>query len=377
MSYPTPDFCTDFTDCGVTATVPTGNINNSGFSQSIVNTIGTDTSLYQLKTNRMFSISAGIQTTKNINKLVSYDGGVFQCGEEGTTSASATIKEDCSIFKRIPYYIDRTNNIYVVKEISEKLNFEVTSNKVAVFRQAYGNMSFNKILIKKGNNVKGSEKFYLIRSGVKSILAETTYEFNPFGITGPQRIYGLNGAVVEQDNRYGAPEPDVAQVICFPLPPSLGIPLDPDIAAYGFYDYMGLEEGTGGQFSKLTEDDGGQDFFYPAWCRAMETDPTWQETRTRRFELNFPGVGIPKPELRKNVAWRPIDPEVYSFPFGSFAIDKDDNYIYSSLLEFSPKAKGEIKIIHQSSIGDLKKAIFTNNNIDITDNWIMTPVTPL
>lgn len=377
MSYPTENPCNDYTDCGNTTELPAGSYSSASWYHAIDLSVGSDATLYQSKVTRRFGVEYDKAQKQSISKVISYRGEITNCaGSAATGSHNSSISEDCRITKRVPYYIDRTNDIYVVREVDESLSFSVTSDKVAIFRQMYGNMAFHKLLIKKGTMVQGRETFYLIKGGVKTALASSSYTFNPFGANGPQRIYGLNGAVIEQDTRYGEPTPDVVQVIVLPPPPSMGIPLDADIAKYGFYDYLALEEGTGGAFSSLMKDDGGQDFFYPAWCRAMESDILWQETRDRRFELNYPGYKQPKPELMKGAEWTPPAPDVYPWPFGSFAVDADGNYIYSALLEFSQKAQGGKIIYHQSSIGDLKKALFTDNKITQSNNWIITPVTP-
>ena len=383
MSYPPiPNGCADFTDCGTKTTVDDTNAGGASWSHNIENTIGTDTTLYQLKTVRKFTCSYSDKQSKGIIRVVGDQGNYYNCAKP-TSSPQASISEDCTIKKRIPYYIDRTQDIYVYREVEESLKFGIESGKTAIFRQMWGNVAFHKILIKSDVKAKGSERFILKtkdkdKKDVFTTLAEATYTFNPFPLTEPQNTYGLNGDVITQDCKmFGTPEKDVIQVIILPAPPSLGIPQDADVCKYGFYDYLSLFEGGGMQFSALMQKDGGMDFFYPEWCRNMEYDPLWAEARTRRFELNYPGVGVPKPTLIENAAWNPPAPDVFQWPFGSFCRDSQDDFIYSCLLKFSDRSNAGTKIVHHSTFGDLKKAIFADNNLTLKDNWIITPVAPL
>ena len=374
VSYPPIDGCSDFTDCGQTATVRSTN-ERGGWTHKIRNTIGTDATLYQLKTTRDFSCTFGWARSSNISKYVSNRGDVSACGSN-SANPSSSVSENCIVFKRTPYYIDRTQGISLYREQEENLSFSVGSNKTAVFRQMMGNMAFHKIKIKNTVKATGTEKFILDNKGVKKTLVEKSYTFSPFPEQSAQAIWGLNGArVTQKESMYGVAEEGVAMILCLPIPGSLGIPQDADIARYGFYDYLEVEGGGG--FSALAEQDGGQDFFYPAWCRALIACPIWAETRTQRFWLQFPGVGVPKPATTPSAPWNPPYPETYCWPFGSFTKDALENFIYSCLLEFSPKSQGGKKLVHYSSFGDLKKAIFTDNTLPINTNWIITPASPL
>jgi hypothetical protein len=367
------DPCTDFTDCGQTATVSSTN-ESGGWTHKIRNTIGTDATLYQLKTTRDFSCTFGWARSSNISKYVSNKGDVSACGSN-SANPSSSVNENCTVFKRTPYYIDRTQGIALYKEQEEKLSFAVGSNETAIFRQMMGNMAFHKLKIRKSVKATGTERFILDNKGAKKTLVEKSYSFSPFPEQSPQNVWGLNGARVSQEGKYGTPDPDVAMILCLPIPGSLGIPLDKDIAQYGFYDYLEVEGGGG--FSALMEKDGGQDFFYPEWCRNMINDPIWAETAAQRFWLQFPGAGVPKPATTPSAPWNPPSPETYCWPFGSFTKDALENFIYSCLLEFSPKSQGGKKLVHYSSFGDLKQAIFMDNILPINTNWIITPTSPL
>jgi hypothetical protein len=328
----------------------------------------------------MFEVNFGWSRVQTVEKIVANNGVFTTCGQGSNQSPSSSIKENCSMFKRVPYYIDRTNGVSLFKETTEQLTFSESSTKTATFRQAMGNALFHKILIKDSVKATGTEKFVLENNGTRSTVCEVQYSYNPFPLLAPQQIYGLNGAVVTQGDQFGPPEPNVSMVIILPIPPSQGIPLDADIAAYGFYDYLGLAEGSGMSYSPLMINDGGLDFFYPEWCRNMMggvEDTLWAETRTRRFELNFPGIGQPRPDVVPSATWNPPKPETYCWPFGSFSKDNLEHFLYSALLDFSAHSRGGTKIVHYASFGDLKKAIFTDNKLAIAGNWILTPVNPV
>ena len=126
--------------------------------------------------------------------------------------------------------------------------------------------------------------------------------------------------------------------------------------------------------SSLSHDDGGKDYFYPYWCRAMPPDSLWRATADSRYNVIYSGQTI---NLAGTTAWTPLDPTVYCWPFGSFALDSKENFIASCLLQFGEHSGSNGVIYNYASMGDLFAAI-KKTGAPLTKKFnSVYPVTPI
>lgn len=345
--------CSRYINCN-DKPITVGTADESGsFGHDYVNTVLSDDILeYYQKTTRHFLVNTAWDRDVNIQYvLTGCSDEKVSCGASDKAIAASSVSEYCKRETNVPYFWDTQRGIYVWKHCEETLSFSISSNKTAAFRMKWGTGQFHKICIKKTVRTKGKEQFFMVVNGIKKVLAEVAYDYNPFPETeSGGATWGLYGNTVI---RSASPDTlDVACILLFPLVPKLAIPLDNDIIAYGFYDY----NVTDGGFveSSLPADDGGKDYFYPYWCRAMPTDPLWRATADKRYEviyskgtMNLAGVS----------QWSAPSPTVYPFPFGSFVLDSKDNFIASCLLQFSPYANLAGVSYSETNFGDLLTAL--------------------
>jgi len=323
-------------------------------------------------TTRSFSCDYGWD--RDISPGYAVAGCEYLVGCEGGPASAvphAVVSESCQREVNIPYYIDRQRGIYVWKHHVETLSFNISSGgKTAAFREKWGTGYFHKIIIPTSVVTHGTEQFILQNGGERSVLAEVSYTYKPFPATGATGAWGLYGAKQFRDV-----QPDTADVACiliFPLVPKQATAMDNDVCFYGFYDYNTTEAGM--MESGLPHDDGGKDYFYPYWCRCMPTDSIWRATADQRYEVIYDSG---RTNLAGSSAWTPPTPDVYSMPFGSFAVDSKDAFIASCLLQFSDRANSKGVVYNRSSLGDLYAAIFDKNKITRNAYTAIYPVTPI
>lgn len=245
----------------------------------------------------------------------------------------------------------------------------------------WGTSKLHKIIIPTSVRTKGIERFIMVRNGEKIVLAEVSYNYNPFPVSDMQGgNWGLYGNVV---NNAAMPDAsDVACILVLPIPPKLAMCQDADCLYYGFYDYNAVEGGF--VENSLSKDDGGKDYFYPYWCRSMPADPLWRQVADTRYEVIYTGAktqaggslgtGL---NLEGTTEWTPSAPLVYPWPFGSFALDSKERFIASGILQFGERSGGKGVIYNESSIGDLFEAL-TKAKVSLRGPYTaLHPVTPL
>lgn len=326
------------------------------------------------KTVRAFSVTYAWDRDVTPEYRLTGCGGsepIVPCGGLVTAISASSCSENCVREKNIPYYWDRQRGIYVWKHVRESLSFSISSNKTAAFKMKWGPGAFHKICIPNSVRTSGKEQFIMVKDGVKTILAEVEYTYNPFPMTeSGGATWGLYGNTVQR-----TANPDTADVACillFPTVPKQAIALDNDVIAYGFYDYNAVEGGF--VESSLPKDDGGKDYFYPYWCRSMPIDPLWRSVADKRYEVIYSKGTM---DLAGATEWKPSEPTVYPFPFGSFAMDSKENFIASCILQFGERSGGKGVIYNESSIGDLFEAL-TKAKVSLRGPYTaLHPVTPL
>lgn len=327
----------------------------TSYSHEYNNLISSDDVLeFYQKTVRSFSVQHSWDRDITPGFILSgcmLDNSMYSCDQLASATPSSSVSESCMREVNVPYYWDRQRGIYVWKHVREELVFSVVSNKAAVFRTKWGNTPFHKICITSNVKTSGVEQFVMVKGGEKVILAEVAYQYNPFPqIEGGGTTWGLYGNQITR-----AASPDTEDVVCillFPNVPKLAIPYDNDVIHYGFYDYNVIEGGF--TESSLPKDDGGKDYFYPYWCRSMPTDPIWRQTADQRYDVIYSKGTM---DLSGTTAWTPPEPEVFPWPFGSFALDSKGNFVASCLLQFGQHADSKGVVYNEASIGDLFAAV--------------------
>lgn len=374
-----PCNCSQYIDCGETfEPQQQADLDSSGqYSHTYTNesTVTNLTGITFLdKTIRSFNISG----TKSIKEgdLPEYYVACDQflsCNVPAPVgnTFSGSVSESCVREQNIPYYIDRKNEIYVYRYGKQSLSFNVSSSKSAQFKSKFGYDYFNKFCIPTSATVKGSEQFLLFKNGIKTILAETTYEYLPypddFAGGGTYTLYGN-----QTDGSGTAPETaNVAMIILYGNVPKIDIALDADVVHYGFYDYNAMDGGF--VENSLSKDDGGKDYFYPYWCRNMFEDKTWRKTADDRYLAIYDNTL----NLAGSSQWTQPDPVVYELPFGSFVVNSKEDFIYSCMLKFSDRAGGNGMIVNYSSFGDLYDAIYVKNKLQGKPFNVLYPASPL
>jgi hypothetical protein len=324
-------------------------------------------------TERDFSVTYGWDRDNSISHYITCDNddGAFGCGGSTSAVSSSHCADHCIREINTPYYLDRQNGIFIYKNIKEELSFDISSHKTAAFKMKFGTSAFHKICIPNTVKAHGSEKFVLIKNGVEQILASQTYEYNPFpAVEGGGTTWGLYGG---QITRSAIPDtPNVACILLFPTVGKQAIPLDNDVIAYGFYDYNSVEGGF--TESSLPHDDGGKDYFYPYWCRQMPQDNLWRTTANQRYEVIYSGNKL---NLAGTTPWYAAQPTTYDYPFGSFALDSKEAFVYSCILQFSDRCDKKGVVVNGSSFGDLYDAIYAKHKITPGKYNDFYPVSPL
>lgn len=368
--------CSDYVDCHDPSVTIATYDETAGYTHTVNNTKNIDfwPSSYLEKTERTFAVDYGwdreIVPGYIIEGYCSDTIPRHLCGRDMSAKAHCNVGESCHRETIIPYYLDRQRDLFLYKHTVEDLKFDLDSGgKVAAFKLKFGNGYFHKICIPEGTKTDLTEKFVLVKNGEAQTILEGTTQYDPFPLDGPGGTWGLYGDHVIKDNPPDTP--NVRLILLFPNPPKLGIPLDNDVIHYGFYDYNATEGGfieTG-----LPADDGGKDYFYPYWCRKMNTDALWRSTADKRYSVIYSQGTM---NLAGRSTWYGDDPQVYPYPFASFAVDSKDHFIDSLLLHLSGHFDAKGKIVNNSSVGDLYDAIFAKNKIIPGQYWDIFPVAP-
>lgn len=365
--------CNSYINCGSPSqTVPTVSAGGSIISHNYTNeTLVDNIMLFQHKITRTFNATYSSLTGQVPSFFIKCDtGDPTPCANNSTETYNSSVSENCVLETNIPYYWDQQKEIYVWKHIKESLNFSVSSTKTALFKTKWGTVKLHKIIIPNSVKTKGTEEFVLYKDSIKKILASVEYTYNPFPTSDvPGGNWGLYGNVV--NNTITPDTQDVACIIVLPIPQKQAIVQDNDCLYWGFYDYNAIDGGF--VENSLSKDDGGKDFFYPYWCRAMPLDNLWRETADNRYDVIY---SQSKLNLEGSSNWTPTEPTVYSWPFGSFALDSKENFIASCILQFGEHASNKGVVYNYTLMGDLFEAL-RKTTVPLTKKFSsLYPVTP-
>lgn len=242
------------------------------------------------------------------------DGVTLQCNGSVNTIFTADVSEYYKCIDSTLYFLDTRYNNAVVKEIDQTLTFSKgPTSDFCNFKETWSIVPLHKLKITNAQIVE-TTTWYIINRGVKEILKTTA-------LTTPVSI----------------------PILIVPQPPSKAIPQDPEVVAQGFYDYFGDE----GPDLLMAEQDGGQDFYFPEWCRRIGTSNQMLDIQEAydRFSVK---VLHNTPEVNQTMSVPPIATDGNFM--GSMCVDPYGNLFYSIEIE------GEI-YNHLSGVEDITQLI--------------------
>lgn len=263
-------------------------------------------------TTRNWSTSETIAygTPSAVNGVHLYQEGVFWCLEPGTdTVKTYRVSEDCRITKSTLHYLDLRYGVCLYRKNIEKVVFDLTSHTTNLFKDPWSTTERGRVTLKSGSGKNWDsqcrEEWHLIIDGVDRLLTTSYYDPIP-----EMRAFATGGSDDLFDPDYGdTADPDLELIIHTSPPTSSDVvPWDDELRYYGYYSYKGAVASANWQ-----PDGAGADYYYPAWCRALQPDPIWQAAAARRCELWL------DPELQSNYQYAPpIGVTVDPLPIGTF-----------------------------------------------------------
>jgi hypothetical protein len=229
------------------------------------------------------------------------DANVFQCANI-SSSSSGSVSENFTYITTQIHFLDTRYNNGVFTETKEVLNF-TDAGAMCAFKETWGLQWYHKFVVT-NHTVVTTITHFVVVNGVKTVLKETVSTTYPNTAENPL-------------------------ILVFPNPPSEAIPWIncEDIDEFGFYDYHEGGPPPGG--SQRIIQDGGDDFYWPEWARAIgqvnaAADVAMKDERYYTFYLNDPDPGV-----------RTIGvPAVFtdSTPCASIAVDQGGRVFYSLTL---------------------------------------------
>lgn len=263
-----------------------------------------ETEIIVAKVVRDFSISGTTEWSLDSGAFLMHDddGNLFDCS---TTSRTATnsVSESIEYTTTTIHFIDTRYNNGVFSEINDIISFSDSGSEMCGFKETWGTNWYHKFVIN-SCSIQRTTTYFVVMNGVKTVL-KTVSESIPLYTS------------------------DAPLILVFPNPPSLAIPWIncDDIKAHGFYDYHEGGPPPGG--SVRIEEDGGDDYYWPEWMRAVgilnhSADDAMRAERFATYYLNDPDPGT---EAIDN-------PGIFtdSTPCASIAVDQADRVFYSMTL---------------------------------------------
>ena len=229
--------------------------------------------------------------------------GTFCDGYADSTYLSS-ISEDCIVEKCTLHYLDHRHGVLLYRYVRENLVINETSSEYAKFNGTWGGEFYWKIKLKNSTAIADCiEEWRLIINGVETVLSSVAYQKCVF--SGTDNIGDLDAMGCGS----WEPDLDVGLQIIFPQPDleSSSPSADEahpeyycDVLGYGFYK-------SGVQYSRVN-------YFYPDWCKALQTDPFWLAAETSRDRVVFDQFG-----LTVSNSYVPPEISVDPIPIGSYA----------------------------------------------------------
>lgn len=244
------------------------------------------------KRDRDFGISMSETRERDNIRLIRYwdDNNdvidYYQCDDGDNNANSASVSESAVFLDSRIFILDPDNKNAFWCEYRDEMTFSAGSSDMAAFKMMFGTGWFHKLKIT-SVTVQRSQSWHLMLNNVDSVVHTVSDSLNLYNAQAPL-------------------------ILCWPIVPSMAIPLDEEIIEFGFYDY---NEGGPDEALARAEREGGKDFYYPEWLQAMGQDRTRDIADAQdRFHVyflheypaplrqNFYCPGLPYGEVRGNVA---------------------------------------------------------------------------
>jgi hypothetical protein len=299
----------DHYDCGTTANILTGG-SGSGLIGHVRNRLSSfmlgSTEIIVNRVSRIFDLSYSSSWSISPSFAVAnVDFGTLRygvCGGVWNGSSTHAVSESYECVSSTLYFLDVRYDNAVGREVTETITFNKTSSEFAGFKEVWGIGYYPKYVIT-NHILNKTTVYFIVLNGVKTILkTETSSEL-------------VNG-------------PANPLILVYPQPGSLGIPWIncDDIKEFGFYDYHAVGEGEG---QEKIQRDGGDDFYFTDWMRAIGISSREQDQRDaddRYFEF-YLNDGAPPPQSYSN-------PGIYTddTPCCSVTVNPNGSIMYSAEL---------------------------------------------
>ena len=215
------------------------------------------------------------------------------------SSTEGQIIENYTTMDSEIYYLDIANSICFYKEVTSDISLRNTSSTVVLFKQLFGNSSH-------------------IKYKLDNVSVTTTIHYKLI-------VNNTNTTLYSTDSVTKIYDEDNPLILVYPNPPSLALPLDPEIKEKGFYDYFA--GGPGGD-KTLQELDGGSDYYYPEWNRNMGANNAVERKLTDTRYLSAITQETAAQFITVNNDW-----QIGRFPIFNAAKDSQGNIFVSGIIE--------------------------------------------
>jgi hypothetical protein len=264
-------------------------------------------------------------TPSGINGVYLKDEGIFWCLRPGTsTIRDYRASESCFITRSTLHYLDLRYGVCLYRKNIEKVVFNLNSGQTSLFKNPWGTREFGKVIIYSGQKKNWDslcfEEWHLIQGGVDKVISTAQYDPLP-----EMRFFAGGGSDVLFDPTYPSKADPDLELILHTSPPTSSDEhaYDDQIRYHGYYSYKGAVNSTNWYT------DGGVDYFYPAWCRALQEDPFWKYAAERRTQLWFPDTEL----INTTTYAPPVGITVDPLPRGTFVKHPQVGEVYQFLVE--------------------------------------------
>jgi len=205
------------------------------------------------------------------------------------------VKEDCVIEKSTIHYVDHRYGVCLYRYQKDEIHMEVNSTQTVVMNE-YGWWGRARVanITDKSYKAQSTEEWHLVIDGEDRILTSCKRLLQPFG--------SPNGTKLDRGT---------CLLLVIPTPSSSAGTTAPDadnVSRLGCYEYEYVP------YSEQEVSDGGNDHFYPAWCRSLQEDPFWKAAAARKYS-NWWDHADP---LVGTQGYEPPPVTVEPLPLGSF-----------------------------------------------------------
>lgn len=170
--------------------------------------------------------------------------GYIPCASANNTNFADVSEHAVFIDSKI-FVLDPDNQNAFWCECRDEVSFAEAGSDMAAFKMSYGTGYFHKLRIDR-------------------VVIQRKREWHLM-------INGVDEVVETESDTFDFASPAAPLILCWPVVPSLAIPLDPEIIEFGFYD---INEGGPDEALVRAEREGGKDYYYPDWLQAMGQDRT-------------------------------------------------------------------------------------------------------